>query len=256
MLNIFGATDVGEHVNLKGKVIVITGASSGLGAGMASWFLDHGARLGLCARRKPKLEGESVVSTSVDVRDLDALRLFAREVSGELGPVDLWINNAAVLDPLAPQRALTSSDLMDHLEVNVGGVLNGTKAFIEQLEADGHRGALVNITSGLAKRGRGGVSAYSAAKAGVDRLTEISAIEEGELLTMALAVSPGVIETPMQQELRRQDPDVLPDVEMFREMKESGTMNSPSWVASHIAEWVFGGEPPEQAIVRVPQEPA
>lgn len=255
MLNILAAIDVGEHVNLNGKVIVITGASSGLGAGMASWFLDNGARVGLCARHKPKLEGENVVSASADVRDLDALRFFARDVSAALGPIDLWINNAAVLDPIAPQRALRSSDLIDHLEVNVGGVLNGTKAFIEQLEADGHRGALVNITSGLAKRGRGGVSAYSAAKAGVDRLTEISAIEEGELLTMALAVSPGVIETPMQQELRRQDPDVLPDVEMFREMKESGAMNSPSWVASHIAEWVFGDETPEQAIVRVPQEP-
>lgn len=242
-------------MDLKEKVIVITGASSGLGAGMATWFLDQGARLGLCARHKPKTSGDHVVSTAADVRDIDGLREFAREVSAALGPIDLWINNAAVLDPIAPQRGLTSSDLMAHLEINVGGVLNGTKAFIEQLEADGHRGALVNITSGLAKRGRGGVSAYSVAKAGVDRLTEISAIEEGDLLTMALAVSPGVIETPMQQELRRQSADVLPDVEMFREMREAGTMNSPSWVARHIAEWVFGGEVPEQAIVRIPQEP-
>ncbi len=241
-------------MELKGSVIVITGASSGLGYGMAEWFADRGASLGLCARRRPELQGDAVVSTSVDVRGLDALRAFAHDVSGQLGPIDLWVNNAAVLDPIAPQRELSVADLMSHLEVNVGGVLNGTRAFVEQLEADGHRGALVNITSGLAQRGRGGVTAYSVGKAGVDRMTEISAIEDGERLRMALAVSPGVVETPMQQALRDQNQDVLPDIEMFREMSATGAMNSPSWVARHIAEWVFGPTPPEQVIVRVPPE--
>lgn len=241
--------------DLEGRVIVITGASSGLGAGMASWFSDQGASLGVCARRTPDLVGNDVVTRSVDVRDLEVLQSFAADVSRTLGPIDLWINNAAALRPISSQRELAISDLMAHLEVNVGGVLNGTRAFLGQLVADDHRGALVNISSGLAQKGRGGLSAYAAAKAGVDRLTEIAAIEEGDRLTMALAVSPGMVETPMQAVLREQDPEVLLDLDMFRQRKASGSMNSPAWVAGTIANWVFGPEPPVEVVLRVPQEP-
>lgn len=243
-------------MSLDARVIVITGASAGLGAGMAGRFSERGASLGLCARREPSLAGDNIVSRSVDVTDLDGLRAFAREVSAHLGPIDLWINNAALLEPIVPQRDLTLEQLEGHLTVSLGGVLNGTKTLLAQGAADGHRGALVNITSGLARYGMAGLSAYSAAKAGVDRLTEIVAIEESESLTMALAVSPGVIETEMQQTLRQQDAAVLHDVEMFRQRKADEAMTSPAWVADVIAGWVFEGIEPDGVVVRVPEEPA
>ena len=241
---------------LKEKIVLITGASAGLGAGMAERFSDRGASLGLCARRQPAMSGDNVLSRSVDVTDLDGLQTFAREVSAHLGPIDLWINNAALLEPIVPQRDLTLEQMEGHLTVSLGGVLNGTKTLLAQGAADGHRGALVNITSGLARYGMAGLSAYSAAKAGVDRLTEIVAIEESESLTMALAVSPGVIETEMQQTLRQQDAAVLHDVEMFRQRKADEAMTSPAWVADAIAGWVFEGIEPDGVVVRVPEEPA
>lgn len=241
-------------MNLGSKVIVITGASAGLGAGMASWFADQGAALGLCARRTPAASGERTVAMSVDVTDAGRLREFATSVSARLGPIDLWINNAAALGPITPQRSLSYEDLEDHFAVNVGGVLNGTQAFLERLDADEHRGALVNISSGLARKGLAGVSAYSAAKAAVDRLTEVVAAEEPDVLTMALAVSPGIVETGMQVALRDEDASVLHDVGMFREFKEEGSMNSPAWVAEHIAAWVFGESVPDGVIVRTPRE--
>ena len=242
-------------MSLDGRVIVITGASAGLGAGMAERFSDRGASLGLCARRRPALTGDNVLSRSVDVTDLDGLESFAKDVAAQLGPIDLWINNAALLDPIIPQRDLSYEALEGHLAVSLGGVLNGTKALLAQSATDRHKGALVNITSGLARYGMAGLSAYCAAKAGVDRLTEIVAIEESGSLTMALAVSPGVIETEMQQTLRQQDAAVLHDVEMFRQRKADEAMTSPAWVADAISGWVFEGIEPDGVVVRVPEEP-
>ncbi|HIE22552.1 MAG TPA: SDR family NAD(P)-dependent oxidoreductase [Acidimicrobiia bacterium] len=241
-------------MDLSSRVIVITGASTGLGAGMATWFASAGAALGLCARRIPDPPHDRTVSRSVDVTDKAALEGFASEVSSTLGPIDLWINNAAVLEPVVAVRKVSWTELERHLTINVGGVLHGTQVFLERLDADGHRGALINISSGVAQRGRAGLAAYSASKAAVDRLTEVVAAEEKDLLTMALAVSPGVVETRMQATIRNLDESVFPDVELFRSFQREGVMNSPGWVAAHIAEWVFGGSRPEGVIVRVPRE--
>ncbi len=239
-------------MDLSSYVIVITGASTGLGAGMASWFASAGAGLGLCARRTPMPPHQRTVSRSVDVTDKAALESFAAEVSSTLGPIDLWINNAAVLEPIEPVRDLFWDALERHMAVNVGGVLNGTQVFLDRLSADGHRGALINISSGLAQKGRAGLAAYSASKAAVDRLTEVVAAEETDRLTVALAVAPGVVETRMQETLRRQDESVLHDVDLFRGFQ--GAMNSPGWVASYIASWVFGDREPDGILVRVPRE--
>lgn len=242
-------------MDLAGTTIVITGASRGLGAGMAEWFLSQGARVGACARNQPSLESGPVVATAVDVTDVSALRAFTAEVGTRLGPIDLWINNAAVLEPLAPVRELTWDALEPHLRVNVGGVLNGITAYLEHLAAHRRPGALVNISSGAAQRGWAGVGAYCAAKAGVDRLTQTVALEEPELLRVALAVSPGVVETSMQETIRAQDQAVVTDVEHFRRLHDEGVMNTPGWVAEHIAKWVFEAAP-EDSIVRVPSQHA
>lgn len=241
-------------MNLNSRVVVITGASTGLGAGMAGWFAERGAALGLCARRTPDSPGGRVVTESVDVTDKAALEMFAADVTASLGPIDLWINNAGVIEPIVPQRSLELVDLEANLAVNVGGVLNGTQAFLDSLRTSGHKGALVNISSGLAQKGRAGLTAYSAAKAAVDRLTEVVAAEEPELLTTVLAVAPGVVETGMQVSLRSQHEDVLHDVGMFREFEIDGSLNSPAWVAAHIADWVFGGRASDGIVVRVPRE--
>lgn len=242
-------------MTVQGKVIVITGASAGLGAGMARWFGEQGASLGLCARRVPVASHQKTVARSADVTDLESLLGFAEAVGEVLGPIDLWINNAAVVGPIVPQRDLDVSVLQEHLFVNLGGVLNGTRAYLAHLESSRHRGNLVNITSGLGQRGMAGVSAYSAAKAGVDRLTETVALEETALLERVLAVSPGVIETDMQRTLRAQDPEVLHDLDFFLARKAEGTMNSPGWVAEQIAGWIFGGVPNDGILARVPLEP-
>jgi NAD(P)-dependent dehydrogenase (short-subunit alcohol dehydrogenase family) len=241
-------------MDLVGRTVVVTGASRGLGAGMAEWFHDHGAGIGVCARTQPQLRGRRVVSSGVDVTNAAHIAAFTSDVGSELGPIDLWINNAGILDPIAPVRDLDWSDLEAHLRVNLGGVLNGTRAYLTHLAATGRRGALVNISSGLAQRSRAGTGAYAAGKAAVDRLTETIAAEEADLLRIALAVAPGVVETAMQKTIRNQPASVLHDVAMFRRFRDDDMMNTPAWVARHIADWVFGDATPPGIVVRVPDE--
>lgn len=246
------------ELDLSERVIVVTGASRGLGAGMADWFAARGARLGLCARTRPPTppsadgNGAEVVRAEVDMTDEAAVEAFADEVAARLGPADLWVNNAGVLAPIVRQRELTPAALSEHLAINVVGVLNGTRAYLHQLDRSDSTGALVNIGSGAATSGRAGWSAYCAAKAAVDRLSEALASEEKERLPIVLSVYPGLIETAMQELIRSQSADVQPDVEWFRTRHRDGAMNSPAWVAETIAGWVFGEKRPEAVIAQVP----
>ena len=221
---------------------------------MASWFRDRGAAVGVCARHEPSLDGSDVVAMAVDVADVDRLAQFVSQVEAKLGPIGLWINNAGVIEPVAPLRDLSWADLETHLRINLGGVFNGSKAYLAHLVRVDRTGALVNISSGLAQRGLAGTGVYAAGKAGVDRLTETFALEQPERLRLALAVSPGVVETDMQRSIRAQDASIVHEVGMFRKYHEDQAMNTPEWVAQHIAQWVFGDVKPDGVVVRVPRQ--
>ena len=241
-------------LDLTDRVVVVTGASQGLGAGLAEWFAGRGARLGLCARRRPTAPaGARAVTRPVDVTDVAALGAFAADVHRELGLPDLWINNAGVLEPIVAQRHLAAEQLADHLAVNVGGVLNGTQAYLRLLDEGGGSGALVNISSGVSLAGRAGWTAYCAGKAAVDRLSEVVALEEPTRLPVVLSVAPGLVDTAMQALIRTQSPEVQYDVEFFRQRHEDGAMNEPAWVAEAIAGWVWD-EPPPTVVCRVPDQ--
>ena len=91
----------------KPLTIVITGASRGLGAGMAQYFKEQGHNLGLCSRSKPCFENdERTLSRSLDVRDAAAVESFTQEVVQTFGQIDLWIGNAGVLEPMRALRAI------------------------------------------------------------------------------------------------------------------------------------------------------
>jgi benzil reductase ((S)-benzoin forming) len=236
----------------KGRTAVITGASRGLGAGIAKAFSRAGLKLGLCARSAPVLDdGDTVVSRQLDVTDQTAVFRFADEVSERLGPIDLWINNAGVLEPIAFVRALDSEALMKHLAINVAGVLHGTRAYLRHL--DGRDGVLMNISSGASTKGYAGWGAYCAGKAAVDRLTECVAAEESAL--RAYAVAPGVIDTDMQKLIRSKTAEEFPNVEKFRDLKKNDAFNTVGYVAQHLLAIAFdAGARPDEVVLRLPPE--
>ena len=218
---------------------VITGASRGLGAGLAQAFADRGIQLGLCARGQAALpDGPAVISEQLDVREADRVDAFARRIADHFGPIGLWINNAGVLEPIAATRDVEPEAFRRNLEINVLGVFNGSRSYVRHLHRAGARGVLVNLSSGAAERGYAGWSAYSAAKAAVDRLTECISREESARGLRAYAVSPGLIDTQMQEQIRSCTPERFPEVGKFLAAKRDGAFNSPAFVAAQLLELV------------------
>ena len=237
-------------------VVVITGASRGLGAGMAECFAGMGLKLGLCARHRPEAPaGSEAFCEAVDVTDADAVAAFAEAVAQTLGPIDLWINNAGILEPIAPVREIDSARFQQLLTINVLGVFNGSCTFVQHRRNHGGGGVLVNISSGAALRGVAGWSAYCASKAAVDRLSEALALEEAGVGIRVLAVAPGVVDTEMQSTIRATTEENFPSVERFRQMKASGHFNSPGFVARELHAMAFDpARHPETVVVRVANE--
>lgn len=223
------------------KVAVITGASRGLGAGIAETFAASGLRLGLCARSQPVLaDSDRVVARTLDVVDGDAVDAFAEAVVEQHGGIDLWINNAGILEPVDQLRDISSADFRRHLEVNVLGVFHGTRAFVRHLRTAGRPGVLLNISSGAARAPYSGWSAYCAGKAAVDRMTEVVALEEESAgLLTAYSVAPGIIDTDMQALIRGTTADRFPDVERFRQLKADDAFASAESVAQELLALAF-----------------
>jgi len=244
--------------DLTGKVAVVTGASRGLGAGLAEDFRARGLRLALCARSAPALpESDDVLSMRVDVADREQIGAFAAAASARFGRIDLWINNAGVLEPIVPARALERDALQRHLDINLYGVLWGSQAYVRQCEAQGG-GTLINISSGAAWGGYAGWAAYCMGKAAVDRLTETLALEETDRCGLrAFAVAPGIIDTDMQATIRAADKEVFPEVDRFVGYKQADDFNTVLFVAEHLLRIAFDAQAePEQVTVRLPKEGA
>src|SRR5690606_492715 len=109
---------------------------------------------------------------------------FAAMAESRLGAIDLWINNAAVLEPIAPLREIAPAAFLDHLRINVMGVVHGSQAYIAHVRKRGGepQGVLMNISSGAAWKGYAGWAPYCASKAAVERISESVQLEEAEYL--------------------------------------------------------------------------
>ncbi len=253
----------------SGRVAVVTGASRGLGAGLAVHFAAAGMHLALCARHKPALavrtrptahdghvvRAETPVLAAVDVTDRAALERFADEVVARFGRIDLWVNNAGLLGDIRPLAEADPLASARTVEVNVNGTLHGSAVFAAHVRRRAGPGVLVNISSGAATTPYEGWAAYCASKAAVDQLTRVVALEEARHGLRAYALSPGLVDTDMQVAIRASDERDFPQVERFRRFAAEDRFNSPAWVADHILAIAFGGEDPGQVTVRVPEQP-
>ena len=156
---------------MREQVVVITGASAGVGRAVARQFAERGAKIGLLARGRDGLEGakreveasggEAIV-VQVDVADADAVEAAAARVEKELGPIDVWINNA-MASVLSPVREMTAEEYRRVTEVTYLGVVHGTLAALRRM-LPRDRGTIVQVGSTLAYRGIPLQSAYCAAK--------------------------------------------------------------------------------------------
>lgn len=153
------------------RVVVITGASGGLGRACARAFARDGASVALLARNFEALEnaaaearqlGARALPIAVDVADADALEAAADRVEAELGPIDVWVNNAMVT-VVCPIASLPAAELRRVTEVTYLGAVHGTLAALRRMQPR-NRGSIVQVGSALAYRAIPLQSAYCGAK--------------------------------------------------------------------------------------------
>ncbi|MEQ8842735.1 MAG: SDR family NAD(P)-dependent oxidoreductase [Acidimicrobiales bacterium] len=186
------------------KVVVVTGAGSGMGRAYALEFEKVGAKLALCdidpvglqetvdALRTPR--DDRVFSSTVDVADEDAVNEFADRSRAALGNAHVVINNAGIAGSMLPGAETSVKDLDRVFAVNFYGVVHGTLAFLPQLEANAEA-ALVNVSSIFGMIGAPGNADYCATKFAVRGYTEVLMAElDGSHIQVHL-VHPGGIDT-------------------------------------------------------------
>ncbi|MBI6751280.1 SDR family oxidoreductase [Pseudomonas syringae] len=188
--------------NIQGKVVLITGASSGIGEAAARLIAAKGAYVVLGARRIERLEmlaadieaqGGSARFRSLDVTDALDMQAFADFAKHAFGKIDVIINNAGVM-PLSPLAALKIAEWNQMLDVNVRGVLHGIAAVLPSMQAQGH-GQVINISSigGLAVSPTAAV--YCATKFAVRAISDGLRQETDKI--RVTVVSPGVVESEL-----------------------------------------------------------
>ena len=186
------------------KVVMITGASSGIGKGLALELAARGASIGLVARRQNlldeivntvRLRGKKAYAIAVDVRDADAMRFAADRIRDQLGPIDILIANAGIgtathisqLDPIHVANVMS---------INVLGAANSVAAVVAQMIERGE-GQLVAISSLAAYRGLAKSAAYCASKAAVSAYFESIRIDLRGTGIDVTIVHPGFIKTAL-----------------------------------------------------------
>ena len=161
------------------RVVVVTGASAGVGRATARVFARDGAALGLLARgsegleataKEVEAEGGRALSVSVDVADAEQVEAAAERIEGDLGPIDVWINNA-MTSVFSPVRQMSAEEFRRVTEVTYLGYVHGSLSAIRRMHAR-DRGLVLQVGSALAFRGIPLQAAYCAAKHAITGFTD------------------------------------------------------------------------------------
>lgn len=182
--------------------VIITGASSGIGAALAHHYARRGATIGLIARRRQALDeiaarfSSPVQAYAADVRDSAAMQAAAADFLAKHGCPDLVIANAGVSTGTLSELPEDLAAFKDVLDINVLGMVNTFQPFIRAMR-DEKRGALVGIASVAGYRGLPGAAAYSASKAAAISYLESLRVELRTSGIRVITICPGYIATPM-----------------------------------------------------------
>ena len=190
---------------MQGKVVVITGASRGIGAAAARVFAGAGATVVLLARSAGPIEALAAevggLALPCDVGDWGSVQAAVAQVDARYGRLDVLINNAGVIDPIARLADADPVEWARAVDINLKGVFYGCRAVLGRMKRQGS-GTIINLSSGAAYSVLEGWSAYCASKAGVLMLTRTLHLEEAAWGLRSLGLSPGTVATEMQVRIK------------------------------------------------------
>ena len=189
----------------KNKIILLTGASSGIGEGLALELTKRGATLGLLARREPELQGLAKKCEAAggiarvfaaDVTDSDSVHAAANALRNEFGHIDILIANAGIGGNNSETRSLQPDAVKKVIDINLMGAVNAVHAVLPDM-LERKSGQLVAISSLAGFRGLPKSAAYSASKAGMTAFFESVRLDVQNRGVDVTIIQPGFIKTPL-----------------------------------------------------------
>jgi len=193
--------------SIIGKTVLITGASRGIGASAARHFADAGANVVLLARSGNVIGelaaeiGTAALAVPCDVSRYSEVEAAMNAAIAKFGSLDVVINNAGVIEPIAPLITSDPADWGHVIDINLKGVYYGMRAAMPVMQAAGG-GTIITISSGAAHNALEGWSHYCASKAGAAMLTMCAHKEGAGAGIRAMGLSPGTVATEMQREIK------------------------------------------------------
>jgi NAD(P)-dependent dehydrogenase (short-subunit alcohol dehydrogenase family) len=233
--------------SLSGKSAIVTGASRGIGAAIARALAAEGAAVMLLARGREPVEalaaelrkaGAQVQAMACDVADFGQVQAAANAARNAFGRIDILVNNAAVIEPIA---SLSSSDPLAWaraIDINVKGVYHGMRAVLPGMRAQGS-GIIVNIGSGAAHNPMEGWSHYCSSKAATAMLTRCAHLENKGRGIRIVSLSPGTVATDMQRKIRASGINPVSQMEF--------SAHAPVEVPAKAVVWLCGPDAAELA---------
>ena len=200
-------------MSIQGKIVIVTGASSGIGEATARELAARGATVVLGARRTDRLEklvaelraqGATAEFQALDVTNRDSVADIVRFARERFGKLDVIVNNAGVM-PLSPLDALKVDEWEQMVDVNIKGVLYGIAAALPYMKAR-RAGHIINVSSVAGHKVRAGGAVYAATKHAVRALSEGLRQEVTPYGIRTTVISPGVIATELPESIS--EPDV------------------------------------------------
>ena len=234
---------------LEGKTVIITGASRGIGKGIAEVFAKQGANIAFTYRSSDEkakaLEDElsangcKVKGYKSDASNFEAAQQLAADVLEEFGSIDVLVNNAGITkDGLLMRMSEDDFDIV--MDINMKSVFNMTKAVLRPMLKQ-RKGSIINMSSVVGVKGNAGQANYSASKAAINGFTKSTALELGSRNIRCNSIAPGFIETEMTEALAEEQ------IQEWRNsipLKRGGTTqdiaNSALFLASDMSAYVTG----------------
>ena len=234
---------------LNGKTVLITGASRGIGSGIARVFAQNGANVAftyssseapaLALKEELSKLGVKVKAYKSDASSFEACEKLASEVMSDFDSLDALINNAGITKDNLLMR-MSEEDFDKVIEVNLKSIFNMTKAF-QRVFLKQRNGSIINISSIVGVKGNAGQANYAASKAGMIGFTKSIALELGSRNIRANAIAPGFIETEMTDKL---DDAVVEQWRAGIPLKRGGTpedvANACLFFASDLSSYITG----------------
>lgn len=237
--------------DFSGRTAIVTGGAGGFGRAIAARLHQSGATVALWDTDREGVErtvsaigAERVLAQQVDITDETAVAAAARAVLERFGRVDMLVNNAGILGPVATTWEHTTEAFRRVLDVNLTGAFICTRVIVPLMLANpssANRGRIVFVSSIQAKEGMPLAAAYAASKAGLIALTKTLGKELAESGILVNAITPAIAETAMAKELtkeRRQD--ILARIPMRRFVRVEEIAAQVAWLCSDDCSFATG----------------